>query len=214
FALGLIWGVYEEQGLVQSFRYMEDGSFNTENEEEYTLPELLPRQGQISLVHPLELSEESLEAWRRQLEDYEITQPVEQLDRTVYRLSPEEQEGNSLERFAGVVINDLSLGGRLTAMGWLRGPVQGGRFAIYYREEPSLGLGAELHFSGSIVGSASTGGRDVTVRDVRFYQLGTVDRGPESYDEVTEERRLPLKSIPRRFFSEIVWQIAKATAVK
>lgn len=211
FALSLIWGVYEEQGLVQSFRYMEDGSFNTENEEEYTLPELLPRQGQIGLVHPLELSGESLEVWRRQLEDYEITQPVEQLDRTVYRLNLEEQEGSSLERFDGVVINDLSLGGRLTAMGWLRGPVQGGRFAIYYREEPSLGLGAELHFSGSIVGSASTGGRDVTVRDVRFYRLGTVDRGPESYDEVTEGRRLPLKNIPQRFFSEIVWQLTKVT---
>ena len=214
FALSLIWGVYEEQRLVQSFRYMEDGSFNTESEEEYTLPELLPRQGQIGLVHPLELSGESLEAWRRQLEDYEITQPVEQLGRTVYRLSPEEQEGSSLKRFDGVIINDLSLGGRLTAMGWLRGPVKGGRFAIYYREEPSLGLGAELHFSGSIVGSASTGGREVTVRDVCFYRLGTVDRGPESYDEVTEERRLPLKSIPRRFFSEIVWQIAKAAAAR
>ncbi|MDE6673898.1 MAG: DUF4132 domain-containing protein, partial [Acetatifactor sp.] len=186
----------------------EDGSFNTEDEEEYTLP----RQGQIGLVHPLELSAQSLKAWKQQLEDYEITQPIEQLDRKVYCLMEEEQESSRLERFDGMVINDLSLGGRLTAMGWLRGPVQGGRFAIYYREEPSLDLGAELHFSGSIVGSGSTGGQDVTVRDVRFYRVGTVDRGPESYDVVTEERQLSLKDIPQRFFSEIVWQLTKVTA--
>lgn len=38
FATGLIWGVYEDGKLVQSFRYMEDGSFNTQDEEEYVLP--------------------------------------------------------------------------------------------------------------------------------------------------------------------------------
>ena len=209
FAMGLVWGIYEEHKLVQSFRYMEDGSFNTEDEEEYTLPQ----QGQIGLVHPLELSEQSLEAWERQLEDYEIIQPIEQLARKVYCLTEEEQESSSLERFDGMVINDLSLGGRLTALGWLRGPVgSGGRFFTYYREESLLGLGAELHFSGSFVGSGSAGGQDVTVRDVRFYQVGTVDRGPESYDEVTEGRQLSLKNIPQRFFSEIVWQLTRATA--
>lgn len=208
FAMGLIWGVYEEHRLLRSFRYMEDGSFNTEREEEYVLPE----QGQIGLVHPLELSGESLEAWKSQLEDYEITQPIEQLSRTVYSLTSEEQEGTSLERFAGRVLNDLSLGSRLTALGWQRGPVGGGgRYFTYYREEPLPGLGAELHFSGSIVGNGAVGGQDVTVRDVRFYRVGTVDRGPDSYDQAAGGRQLSLKNIPRRFFSEIVRQIDRAT---
>lgn len=208
FAMGLIWGVYEEHRLTRSFRYMEDGSFNTEREEEYVLPE----QGQIGLVHPLELSGESLEAWKSQLEDYEITQPIEQLSRTVYSLTSEEQEGTSLERFAGRVLNDLSLGSRLTALGWQRGPVGGGgRYFTYYREEPLPGLGAELHFSGSIVGNGAVGGQDVTVRDVRFYRVGTVDRGPDSYDQAAGGRQLSLKNIPRRFFSEIVRQIDRAT---
>lgn len=208
FAMGLIWGVYEEHRLARSFRYMEDGSFNTEREEEYVLPE----QGQIGLVHPLELSGESLEAWKSQLEDYEITQPIEQLSRTVYSLTSEEQEGTSLERFAGRVLNDLSLGSRLTALGWQRGPVGGGgRYFTYYREEPLPGLGAELHFSGSIVGNGAAGGQDVTVGDVRFYRVGTVDRGPDSYDQAAGGRQLSLKNIPRRFFSEIVRQIDRAT---
>lgn len=209
FAIGLIWGIYEEHRLTRSFRYMEDGSFNTEDEEEYTLPE----QGQIGLVHPIELSEESREAWKQQLEDYEIIQPIEQLNRKIYYRTEEEEQGNSLERFGGAVINDLSLGGKLTALGWYRGSVQdAGGFDTYYREDPSLGLGAELHFSGSFVGSGSMGGEDVTVYDVRFYKAGTIVRGSYCYDEAKGDKQLPLKEIPERYFSEIIWQLAKATA--
>lgn len=209
FAIGLIWGIYEEHKLTRSFRYMEDGSFNTEDEEEYTLPE----QGQIGLVHPIELSQESRDAWKQQLEDYEIVQPIEQLGRKIYYRTEEEEKGNSMERFGGVVINDLSLGGKLTALGWYRGSVQdAGCFDTYYREDPSLGLGAELHFSGSFVGSGSMGGEDITVYDVRFYKAGTIERGSYCYDEAKGDKQLPLKEIPERYFSEIIWQLAKATA--
>ncbi|MGL4774424.1 MAG: DUF4132 domain-containing protein, partial [Clostridium sp.] len=37
FALGLIWGVYEEGKLITSFRYMEDGTFTTYDEEDFEL---------------------------------------------------------------------------------------------------------------------------------------------------------------------------------
>ncbi|MDE5824171.1 MAG: DUF4132 domain-containing protein, partial [Lachnospiraceae bacterium] len=80
FAIGLIWGVYDNDQLVQSFRYMEDGSFNTQDEEEYMPSE----QARISLVHPIELTDEEKTAWKGQLSDYEIAQPIEQLDRAVY----------------------------------------------------------------------------------------------------------------------------------
>jgi len=209
FAIGLIWGIYEEHKLARSFRYMEDGTFNTEDEEEYILPE----QGRIGLAHPIELSRESLETWKQQLEDYEITQPIEQLGREIYYITREEQEERSLERFGGMLINDLSLGGKLTALGWYRGSVQdAGGFYTYYREDASLGLGAELHFSGSFVGSGVMGGEEVTVYDVRFYKAGTIERGSYCYDEVEGEKQIPLKEIPPRYFSEIVWQLTKATA--
>ena len=35
FAISLIWGYYEDGKLVKTFRYMEDGTFNTVDEEEY-----------------------------------------------------------------------------------------------------------------------------------------------------------------------------------
>lgn len=196
FAIGLIWGLYEERRLIKSFRYMEDGSFNTEEEEEYELPQ----SGQIGLVHPIELSAEAREAWKQQMEDYEIIQPIEQLDRPIYHMTEEEAGMRNLERFGGCILNDLSLGGKLLGFGWYRGTVEdAGGFYTYYREDAELMLGVELHFSGSFVGGEN---EDVTVYDARFYQAG----------QKTTENTYYLRDIPARYFSEIVLQLTKATA--
>ena len=249
FATGLIWGVYEDRKLTDTFRYMEDGSFNTEDEDEFELPEGNVQSpaafsgkdetgagtagqdgadteaaGQlIGLVHPIELSEDSLKTWKEQLEDYEIIQPIEQLDRPVYYRTKEEEESKSLERFGGCIVNDLSLGGKLQTLGWYRGSVQdAGGFYSYYREDKELGLGVELHFSGSYVGGEN---EDVTVYEARFYNAGgtllsenggvmtgTIKRGSYVYDEANDNNSYFLKEVPERYFSEIVLQLAKATA--
>jgi len=246
FAIGLIWGVYEDQKLVSSFRYMEDGSFNTEDEDEFELPEeqqakasgqaqdasgaqtagsQLSGKGQmIGLVHPIELEEESLKAWKEQLEDYEIKQPFEQLNRAVYYRTREEEESKSLERFGGCIVNDLSMGGKLQTMGWYRGSVQdAGCFYSYYREDgirtaAAQPMGVELHFSGSYVGGEN---EDVTVYEVRFYKMGGIDekgevtgirRGSYVYDEANDDNSYLLKEVPERYFSEIVLQITRALA--
>jgi len=206
FAIGLIWGVYEEEKLVQSFRYMEDGSFNTQDEEEYTLPE----NAHISLVHPMELLEEERTAWKEQLADYEITQPIEQLDRPIYYMTEEEADKKGLERFGGYLINDLSLNGKMSGLGWYRGSVQdAGFFYTYYREDPEAGIGVEFHFSGACVGYSEG---NVTIYDVRFYKAGAIERGSYVYDEADAEKSYFLKDIPPRYFSEIVLQLARLTA--
>ena len=206
FAIGLVWGVYEDGKLVQSFRYMEDGSFNTQDEEEYALP----KDARISLVHPMELSDEDKVAWKEQMSDYDIIQPVEQLDREVYYMTKEEAGQKQLERFGGCIINDLSLNGKLTGLGWYRGSVQdAGGFDTYYREDAEVGIGVELHFSGTYVGGL---GEDVTIYDVRFYKAGTVARGSYGYDEADGEKAYFLRDVPPRYFSEIVLQLTRATA--
>ncbi|MCI8800009.1 MAG: DUF4132 domain-containing protein [Lachnospiraceae bacterium] len=224
FATGLIWGIYEDRKLVSTFRYMEDGSFNTEDEDEFELPEGGEDSSQyIGIVHPIELTEDTRKAWKEQLEDYEITQPIEQLDRTVYYRTKEEENEKSLERFGGCIVNDLSLGGKLQTLGWYRGSVQdAGGFYSYYREDKELAMGVELHFSGSFVGGQN---EDVTVYEARFYSLeGTVvnekgevvpagiRRGSYVYDEANDQNSCFLKEVPERYFSEVVLQLAKATA--
>lgn len=230
FATGLIWGVYENGKLGQSFRYMEDGSFNTADEEEYTLPEgrktlgqapqspttdhVLPQGGEtlgcgrIRLVHPLELSEETKAAWKGQLADYEIIQPIKQLDREIYAVDEEEAGLQELIRFHGHDVNGAALNSKLMGFGWEQAPVENaGRFFAYYREDAEAGLAARLDFSGNY-----TSGRneEVTLYGVRFYRTGTDGQGIRMRGAVDESKACLLKDVPARYFSEVVWQITKA----
>ena len=203
FAISLIWGVYEDGKLTDTFRYMEDGSFNTVDEDEYALPE----GASIGLVHPIELDDETLEGWKQQLEDYEITQSIQQLDRPVY---PAAETGRSLERFGGKMLNGLSLAGKLLGFGWYRGSVQdGGMYGTFYREDSVLGYAVELRFSGAFVGDEND---TVTVYDAVFYKPGTVKRGSYVYDEPKDADIFALETIPARYYSEIVYQLERATA--
>ena len=206
FAIGLVWGVYEDGALTDTFRYMEDGSFNTVDEDEYELPE----NASIGLVHPVELSADLLDGWKQQLEDYEITQPIDQLDRPVYRVEPAEADATRLERFGGKMLHSLSLAGKLIGMGWYRGSVQdGGMYATLYRDDAALGLAVELNFSGSFVAYEE---ESVTVYDAVFYKSGTVNHGSYVYDTPKEEDIFTLSQIPARYFSEVVYQLDRATA--
>lgn len=206
FAINLIWGVYENGKLKETFRYMEDGSFNTADEEEY----VLPSETNIGLVHPIELEEDTLAAWKQQLEDYEIIQSIDQLSRPIYRLPAEQAQATALETVAGRILNSLSLMGKLQGMGWYRGSVvDGGGFYTFYREDPSVGIGVELNFSGCFVGGDS---EEITVFDAVFYKAGTVDRGSYCYDAPKKENIFRLDQVPARYYSEIVWQLERATA--
>lgn len=204
FAIGLIWGVYENGSLKDTFRYMEDGSFNTVEEEEYELS----GESAIGLVHPIELDQESLSAWKEQLSDYEITQPIEQLSRPVYVIQEEERESGELTRFGGKILNGLSLSGKLQGQGWYRGSVQdAGGYYSFYREDGDVGV--ELEFSGLFVGDEN---EEVTVYGAKFYRAGTVKRGSYVYDTAKKENCYRLGEVSGRYFSEIVLQLTRATA--
>lgn len=205
FAIGLIWGVYEGAQLIQSFRYMEDGSFNTAQEEEYDIPD----DAKVGLVHPIELSDQEKAAWTEQLDDYEIKQPFTQLRRKSYVITEEEKGQKRLERFGGYVVNALSLSGKLQKYGWYKGSVlDAGGFYDFYREDPDLGIGAELHFSGTYVAVFD---EDVTLYEVIFYKAGTIERGSYVYDEAEDKDTFFLEEVPERYFSEIVLQLNEIT---
>lgn len=204
FAIGLIWGAYEDGKLQETFRYMEDGTFNTKDEDEFEMPE----NCKVALIHPLELTKEDLDEWKEQLENYEITQPIEQLNRKVFTLTEEEEHMKSCERFGGKVINGLSLSGKIMAQGWYRGSIQdAGGYFQFYKEDNSLKIGAELSFEGLSVGYEN---EDTTIHLLKFYKAGTVERGSYVYDEIKDKDIIPLKNVPKKFFSEILYQVDKA----
>ena len=205
FAISLIWGVYNQDGLVDTFRYMEDGSFNTKDEDEFEFP----NEGSIGLVHPIELDSETKEQWKEQLSDYEVTQAIDQLDRMVYEIAEVEKEKTVLAKFAGKLMNAMSLSGKLQALGWCRGSIQdAGSYDTFYKEDAHMGV--ELNFSGTFIGGELED--EITIYGVRFYKPGTVARGSYVYDTIKKENLYKLEQVSRRYFSEIVYQLEKATA--
>ena len=204
FAIGLIWGTYDETGkLVDSFRYMEDGSFVMVDEDEMELAD----DAAIGLCHPLDLGNELLSQWVQQLEDYEIKQPVEQLSRKVYKKGT----GETITEFGGAVVYAISLAGKLQKLGWHKGSVlDAGWFHNFYKEDKKHGIGVWLEFSGAGVQIDSA--EESTVYDATFYKAGTIDYGSYVYDEISEENKLPLSQIPERFYSEVCYDIERATA--
>lgn len=207
FAVGLIWGVYENGALKDSFRYMDDGSFTTADGDEYAFPE----NAQIGLVHPLELTAEQISGWKEQLSDYEITQPFDQLGRKVFTRDEKEMPYNYITRFEDAEINSLALVGKMTKLGWYKGYAEdAGFFYFFYREDlkrrilnddGSLtpeGMGSMLIHSGASAAAYDFEGEDVTLGKLVFFKAGHV---PNYYDK-EEKGWMKISDVDPRYFSE------------
>ncbi|MEI0799242.1 BspA family leucine-rich repeat surface protein [Brachyspira intermedia] len=76
FASSLIWNLYDKDyNFVTTFRYSGDGSYSNSEDEEVKIDD----NSFVSLASPIEMVDETIDKWRKQLEDYEIAQPINQL---------------------------------------------------------------------------------------------------------------------------------------
>ncbi len=88
FASSLIWNLYDkDSNFIATFRYSGDGSYSNCEDEEIKIND----DNFISLASPIEMDDYTINKWRKQLEDYEIAQPLQQL--TVIKL-----DKNNLEK--------------------------------------------------------------------------------------------------------------------
>lgn len=224
FAISLIWGIYEDGELVTSFhyledgfqllpqrrrvtnfRYREDGSFCVENTEE-THPldedEANPQEGKvIKLVHPVELSLASQNAWEEQLEAHEINQPVEQLERWEYYIKNEEEGQRSLDRFKGCTVNAENLRKSLKKLGW-EYDVEEYEFGTCFKENEELSMGVVVTFTVDMDHYEVY--ENTTIGEVKFYKL-------ENGELPDEDDACLLDDVPERYFSEIVLQLEEMT---
>ncbi len=204
FAIGLVWGVYEDGEVGTTFRYMEDGTFNSHEEDEVTLTDEMV----IGIVHPLELSEELLDTWREQLSDYEVTQPLVQLERALYLPTAEELGTKEATALAGKVIGPASLSNKLLAQGWIRGDIMdAGFFDTFIKVNASMEVCAELRFTGTCVGYYEDG--PCTTKELRFFPLKHLELGDYGRND---SHYLPISAVNLKLFSETLSQVAKATA--
>lgn len=219
FAIGLIWGVYENGELKDTFRYMDDGSFTTSDGEEFTIPE----GAQIGLIHPIELTKEKIDEWSEQLEDFEITQPFEQLRRPVFLPTDDELKANKITRFKDITLNSLTLVNKMTKLGWYKGQAEdAGFFYYFYRDDFSSanknpdgtvsaeGFGVMLTFSGASIVVYDFEGEDTDIDKLIFYKAG---EQPNYYNK-EEKGFLKIADVSKRYFSEIIMQLSSVLLPK
>ncbi|WP_145321800.1 DUF4132 domain-containing protein [Paenibacillus xylanexedens] len=200
FAVGLIWGTYENGVLISTFRYMEDGTFNTVDEDEVDLPS----DTQVGLVHPLELDQSTLEGWATQLEDYEIKQPFEQLNREIHQPEDEDKMKNEYDRLPESDFSPTAFPKALEKYGWIKGPAQdGGWYHEFYKEYGDLV--AELQFSGTSI-TYYEGLDDITLDSLHFFKPSN-----KQYYYYGDNKSIALGNVPGRVFSETIYDILRAT---
>lgn len=206
FAVGLIWGIYENGSLKDTFRYMDDGSFTTADGDEFTLP----NDAQIGLVHPLELTEDQISVWQEQLSDYELTQPFDQLGRMVFRPEDKELPCNSLTRFEDTTVNSVAMINKMTKNGWYKGDAEdAGYFYYFYREDVKSrtlnadgsttyeGWGSLLVHSGASTIIYDFDGEEVTLEEVVFFKAGRIPNYCGDHDGWVK-----ISDVDPRYFSE------------
>lgn len=192
FAMSLIWAELDSKGCIRgTFRYMEDGTFNTIDEEEYSFDEGTV----IALLHPIELDKESLQTWKKQLADYEVKQGITQLELPLYTLTQEEQEGKTIERFSKRKVYFGTVMGIMDKYDWNKTSItDGGCYEGYYYEDTTTGIGIKLNLDFAYVGMEAT--EEIKLEDMLFYKAGTVTYGSYCYDEVTEQNSIKPKDVP------------------
>lgn len=197
FAQGLIWKESDETGqMFDTFRYMEDGSFNTIEEEEYSFH----ANTFISLLHPIDVEKEIIERWSQQLEDYEIIQPFEQLTMPIYTLTSEEKTVDEIVRFLHKKVYYGTIRSVMEKYDWKRTSIiDGGGFEGYYYEDKQSGIGMQLLFDFLYIGMAPNETADMG--KLTFYKEGTIEYGSYCYDEIKKSNRILPKDVPDKIMS-------------
>ncbi|MEI0530198.1 DUF4132 domain-containing protein [Brachyspira pilosicoli] len=102
FTLSFVWGVYDENDvLIDSFRYMEDGAFVTIDDELYELPD----NYYIGIYNIIDDDIEKFYKWKEQFELYDIEQPINQFMNELITLKEVNVKYDSIIIFEGIKID-------------------------------------------------------------------------------------------------------------
>ncbi len=181
FAENLVWGTYEDGKLKDTFRYLSDGSFCNEEDDEYELTE----NSQITLVHPIELSEEVLAKWIEQFEDYEIVQPFIQLHTPIMKLQDSDVENNIISKYTDKSCTYGTVSGLVKKYNMQRGGEvgDGGSFGGYCLEDCNLGVGLMICFDNVYFGYDYNA--EVKVEKIYFFNSNENSEVPINPNEIS-----------------------------
>lgn len=227
-ARGLVWGLYRDGALVQSFAVNADRVLETrEGEKISTLPPrwdgdlyralglLLPKpyeerqrpvRVEVGLTHPIALGAEATAAWAAWLAAHGRHPALRQLDRPLPVPTEEERDARLCERFEGRGVDADAFVTGATRAGWRRGSVvDAGEVSSYLRRFEAAGIDAVLSLGGLNVRREAS--HEVQLRRLGFVPRGAVITGSYIYDEprdADDGRLIPLGEVPPIVFAETI----------
>lgn len=164
---GLIWGVYEGERLIKTFRPLDDGSLTDYNDDEITVkPEEI-----IKLIHASIIDKDIEKKWLTHLSDYEITPPFGQMGKDCFILAEDKKEETHITEFEGHLLQAFTMRGLTSKAGYVRGQAEdGGWFYTYHKDFSGLGLKAIIEFSGNFLPEEN---RTVALRNLFFSRISS-----------------------------------------
>ncbi len=213
FGQRLIWGASDSAGeCLGTFRTLDDGSLTDASDDPFVLPE----NSFVGMIHPLELDEATLKAWRTHLADYEVVPPFPQLERPVVRVGDDQRTIKIWTELAGTSVNGLTFKGRADKLGWSRGSVtDGGGIDSYRKSFAAAGVDAFLDLEGFYIGIDMTS--EIKLGNVYFVKANSVKVGSYTYDNPSgqdDARLIPFGAVPPVVFSEILGDLGKISGKK
>jgi hypothetical protein len=208
FAHRLIWGCYDAKGkLSTTFRALEDHTLTDSGDDVVELP----GQGNVGVIHPLELAASLRQAWLKHLADYNIVPPFAQLERPVVTVKPEQKDMKYGSDVVGTELNAMTFKGRAERLGWARGSVvDAGGVHEYLKTFPTAGVDVFIYLEGMYIGIGMDA--SITLDKFFFVKHGSVKIGSYEYDEPSEAsdpRLVPFGEVPAIAFSEAIGDLAK-----
>jgi hypothetical protein len=213
FASGLVWGMYDGQGaLRRTFRRYTNGILADASGGMEELPET---DSVIGMIHPLELTPESLALWQAHLARMKVKPLFPQLDRPVELMDPLHGNRKSIFFTEGKSISAGTFRSRAEKRGWTRGSViDAGGIASYFNVYPGAGVEVNLPTDGLYIGCDPMD--PITLSAAYFTVAGTIERGSYMYDEPTadDNRVLRFYQIHPVVFSETLGDLKAIIAIK
>lgn len=142
----LVWVALREDHAIGVFRPLDDGTLTDIEDNAFELP----ADAHVALAHDSNLTPPVAAAWARHLRDYKVAPLFQQFGKDTYRLPEQMRETSQLEEFKGYVLDAFTLRNRIGKLGYTRGAAEdGGWFFRYEKRFPTLGLTADIEFTGN-----------------------------------------------------------------
>jgi hypothetical protein len=181
----LAWSATTEDG-VTVFRPLDDGTLTDVEDEQVTVPD----DARVAVAHDSNLGAAEVAAWQAHFADYEVTPLFQQFGKGTFQLPEGSGRQTQITDFEGHLVEAFALRGRAGKLGYTRGSTEdGGWFYTYDKRFPTLGITAQVEFSGNGLPEEN---RTVALKSLSF--LPQSPHGPSS--------ALRLSDVPSILLSE------------